>query len=470
MSCTPAASAAPAPGLRPTLRHWIWEGVLAQPIVYLNQAGNFVLATLLAGTLAVPPATYGAILSIPFWCNVVQLLLSPLLARYWSPRAIMLTCMWSTVASWFGVFAVLDAYDALQHPVGWFAATFSLACLLTSITGVAWTALMQRVVPQRIRGVYFARRNRICQLALLVFILATVAITEVFGRALPVFCGLIVFACLTRAASILFAHRTAVLPPEIKQAPPLLEQFSSLRAQRSFLLFVACGALWGMTANFAAPFLPVFFLRELQWTNLQVGAFFLASLLVGALAFPGWGKLIQQHGARSAMFVALALWSATNVCWALITPANTVLPYVLSGLTGAANAGVVLCTFNLILKLMPPSARTLAVGLNTAITSLATALAPIAAGVLLSWSQEQGWDAATGYRWLFLGQFLPAAGTALLLIRIREPATSSLQDALGAMRNLRTLGAVLGLGFLFEHLFPAPSPAGPRKSTRAKRR
>ncbi|MBA4136043.1 MAG: hypothetical protein C0518_01850 [Opitutus sp.] len=453
-----AASSIRPMALRHTLRFWIWEGVLAQPLVYLNQPGNFVLATLLAGTLALDPATYGALLSIPFWCNVVQLLLSPLLARYWSARGIMLSCMWATVVSWLAVYAVLDRYAESHGSVKWFAVTFSIACLLTSITGVAWTALMQRVVPNVARGVYFARRNRICQLALLAFILATVAVTEIFGRAVPVFCGVIAFACLTRAASIMFAHRTAVLPPEIRQPVPLTAQFSSLRQQRPFLLFVACGALWGMTANFAAPFLPVFFLRELHWSNLQVGAFFLASLLVGAMAFPGWGKLIQQHGARPAMFVALALWSVTNVCWVLITPAHTALPYLLSGVTGAANAGIVLCNFNLILKLMPPTARAMAVGLNTAITSLATALAPIAAGVLLSWSQEEGWNAVAGYRWLFIGQILPAAATALLLIRIREPATSSLQHALGAMRNIRTLGAVLGLGFLFEHLFPAPTP------------
>lgn len=451
--------------LRRTLRHWVSEGVLAQPIVYLNQPGNYVLATLLAGTLAVPPATYGALLSIPFWCNVLQLFISPFLARHWSARQITLTGMWSTVAAWLAVLAVLTHHRTTEATVPGFALTFGVACLLTSLTGVAWTGLMQRVVPRGIRGVYFARRNRICQIALLVFIVAAVAVTEVFGQALPVFCGFIAFACLTRAVSIVFAHKTTVLPAETRKAVPLAAQVTSLRQERPFLLFIVCGALWGMTANFAAPFLPVFFLRELHWTNLQVGAFFIASLLVGALAFPAWGGLIQRHGSRPVMFIALAFWSTTNLCWVLVTPAQSVLPFVLSGVTGAANAGIVLCNFNLILKLMPASARALAVGLNTAVTSLATALAPIAAGTLLGWSQGLGWATTTGYRCLFVGQIVLAALTALVLTRLREPATASLQHALGAMRNLRTLGAILGLGFLFEHLFPAPS-ANPRPRRR----
>ncbi len=176
--------------LRRTLANWTWESVLAPPLVYLNQPGNYILATFLAGTLAVGPAQYGALLSIPFWCNVLQLLLSPLLARRWSARQIVIASMWVTVGSWLIVILMLARPGPTGNTLKWFAVTFALASLLTSITGVAWTGLMQRLVPDRVRGVYFARRNRLYQAALLAFILTTMAVVEVFGSGIPVFCGL----------------------------------------------------------------------------------------------------------------------------------------------------------------------------------------------------------------------------------------------------------------------------------------
>jgi hypothetical protein len=50
---------------------------------------------------------------------------------------------------------------------------------------------------------------------------------------------------------------------------------------------------------------------------------------------------------------------------------------------------------------------------------------------------------------------LVAAG---VLLRVHEPAAGSLTMVFGAMRNIRTLGGVLGLDFLINYVFfRAPS-------------
>jgi hypothetical protein len=50
---------------------------------------------------------------------------------------------------------------------------------------------------------------------------------------------------------------------------------------------------------------------------------------------------------------------------------------------------------------------------------------------------------------------LVAAG---ILLRVHEPAAGSLTMVFGAMRNIRTLGGVLGLDFLINYVFyRAPS-------------
>jgi len=54
-----------------------------------------------------------------------------------------------------------------------------------------------------------------------------------------------------------------------------------------------------------------------------------------------------------------------------------------------------------------------------------------------------------------------ALGGAFLLLRVREPAASPFSSVVGAMRNIRTLGGVLGLSFLVNYVFFRPPPRPP---------
>ncbi len=50
----------------------------------------------------------------------------------------------------------------------------------------------------------------------------------------------------------------------------------------------------------------------------------------------------------------------------------------------------------------------------------------------------------------------------ILLLRIKEPASSPLSAVVGAMRNIRTLSGVLGLGFFVNYLFVKPAAGNSR--------
>jgi hypothetical protein len=57
------------------------------------------------------------------------------------------------------------------------------------------------------------------------------------------------------------------------------------------------------------------------------------------------------------------------------------------------------------------------------------------------------------YHLCFAVQPVVALGGAFLLLRVREPAASPFSAVVGAMRNIRTLGGVLGLSFLVNFVF-----------------
>jgi len=119
-------------------------------------------------------------------------------------------------------------------------------------------------------------------------------------------------------------------------------------------------------------------------------------------------------------------------------------------------AGFTLGQFNLMLKLIPPEAKITAIGLNTAVTSIITAIAPILSGGAITWALHRGVDPLKVYHWAFVLQTLPALLSAFLLLRVQEPKASPLSTVFGAMRNIRTLGAMLSLTFLANYVFVKP--------------
>lgn len=430
-----------------------WEAILAMPLVYLNLPANLVIAVLLAEALRVPPDTYGWLVSLPYWCNLLQLPIGGVVFARFRAKEVFVVTIWLNTAAWAAFAAtLLLAPEAVQARPGWIAGWFLFACgLTTSVMAVAWTTYMQSWVPAPVRAVYFSRRNRWAQLSNLAFLLLAGAALR--WPTLPVIAGVIVCSCVLRAVSAVAAARNpAQGDPVSPHGADWLRQWRSLQAAPAFWPMVMFGFAWGAMLNGYAAFQPVFMLSVLGEAPHAAAVPLALSLLFGALALPAWGKLVARFGARPVLFCAVPLWTAVNFIWAFLRPDLHWLLYPAWAFTGAINAGVVLAQLNLLMKLMPPDARGLAVGFNTAGVALGTALAPIAAGQGLAWGLAHGADAATAYRWFFLSLPLWALLVMLTLRRVREPQAAPVEHALGAFRNMRTLAGALGLGFLAQTL------------------
>jgi hypothetical protein len=116
----------------------------------------------------------------------------------------------------------------------------------------------------------------------------------------------------------------------------------------------------------------------------------------------------------------------------------------------------------MLLKLIPPEAKTIAIGINTAVTSIVTAVAPVLSGAAITAAMDRGWDPMRVYHWAFVIQTAPALLSCAVLLRVQEPKASPLSAVFGAMRNVRTLGAMLGLTFITNYVFVKPARRDPR--------
>jgi len=444
----------PISAVRQSMRMSSWEAIYAMPLVYTSQPANLVLATLLAEGLQLAPGPYGLIVSLPFWCNMVQLVVTPTLGRWFSMKQIFVTTIWLHTFCWavLGSGLILAPEWVKANAVPFSGGCILAAGMVASVMGVSWTAWMQSWVPDRVRGTYFAKRNRLAQVSNMVFLLA--AGVALLWPQLEVIAGIILFACLTRAISAVMAHRTPAMGDPVAAVPISWgRQWQTLRENKPFLRTVLFIAAWGAVLNGYGAFQPVFMLKSLSESAGAASLPLALSLLFGALSLPAWGKLLDTYGARPVLMCAVPLWALVSLPWAFVTRDTQGLLYVVWALTGAVNAGIVIGQLNLLMKLMPKESKALAVGVSIAAASVGTAIAPIITGQLLEGLLARGWSDLQTYHGFFATMPLGAIVVLLLLRRVQEPKAAPVEHVLGAFRNVRTLGAALGLGFLSQTLF-----------------
>jgi MFS family permease len=444
--------------LHRNLRFCTYDGLAAVPICYLVLPSNFIMAALLTGQFRLPPEIYGVICSLPFWGNFAQAFLMPFINRALPPRSVSVASALTQAAAWAAL-AVAVGRLPLDEPDAngrWFLLILTVSAVATAMAGVSWTSWIQEWVPLRIRGKYFGLRNRLNQVAQLLFLLGTGWLLGRMGGSVAAFQVLIAAAVALRLVSVFAQCRTrAGDAPEAggDRRHPWRAQLAGLAGCAPFKWFVAFGAVWGFAANCIGPFYPVFMLNHLGLTVSGVSFLVVLSNVGGALSFPAWGALADRFGNRPVMIFAMLAWQAQNLLWCVLRPDNAWLLYGMWAFGGIMGAGFTLGLFGIQLKIIPRAAKTLAISLNLAVTALVTAIAPMIGGTLLQRLLAPGGDALPVFHALFLIQPLLAALGCLLLTRVQEVNSRPLVNVIGAMRNVRTLGALIGLGFLANHIF-----------------
>jgi MFS family permease len=448
--------------LRRGMRASTIEGVLATPVVTMSLPVNIFMTALVAKGFPLSKPDIGGVSSLPFACNFLQVFITPLVTRWLraKPTAIVAAALHTGCWAWLGW--KLPSLS-LDDPVGtgrFLLIWVFVASLFNAVLAVVWNGWMHDLVPGRLRGRYFGQRNRFCQGSTLVFVLSVGAVLSWGEYSARTFQAIIAVACLCRVASLwyfwLMPDGRPSARKQVAQAP-FREQIAIVRRSRSLLLFIGFGAMWSFAANCFGPFYHVFMFEQLNFSGLQIGILATLTAFGGMISLPVWGGLLDRYGNKACMAVALGLWQIQNYLWCIITPDNSALLYGMWFWGGGLSAGFILGQFTILLKLIPPEARGLAIGLNLAVTSVFAAISPILGGKALALLAAQGYAPLDVYHLVFLVQPTVSLLGCILLLRIEEPASSPLSSVVGAMRNVRTLSGVLGLSFFVNYLFVTPA-------------
>lgn len=445
--------------LRRNLGFCTGEGLAAMPIVFLTLPGNFIVAALLTKTFPLGETMFGVVASLPHWCNVAQLLLMPLLTRRWSQKSISLTLSWVHLVVWITLAFLLPHVprEDLADARWLFLLIFALSSFSHSMVGVAWTSWVQEWVPGRLRQKYFGRRNRLLQLSTVLFLLIAGELltrlntdTSVLGFQLVIALA-VVMRSLSIAAQYRILSTSSLRSPEA--ALGMRAQVQIIARNQPLVRYYIFGAVFGLMANFFGPFFTVYMYDGLNVSVADVTVLLVISNVTGAIALPAWGQFLDRYGNRPVMAFALIMWMLPGYAWALLHPGNVWALKLLFASGGIFQAGFLLGQFNILLKLVPPEAKTAAISLNVALTSLATAIAPIIGGILLTRAFEAGHNTLTVYHTMTLIHHTIVIASAFVLLAVAEPKAAALSQVVGAMRSSRQLFALTGLSFLVNYVF-----------------
>lgn len=443
--------------LRNNLRFCLLDGIAAMPLTLLSQPGNIVLAALLTGIFSLSARNYGLIVSLPFWFNFLQVLITPLLAQRLDARRLCISSAWLHCTGWILLTAALPFIPKADTPLTiWvFIGGFSIISLSSAINGVAWNGWMQEIVPARLRGKYFGVRNRLLYVSMIVFLLSVSGLLALMNGSLIAYVVLFAAAIALRIYSVI-AQQRMVTPVSHQHAGPQLpwqEQVRNVRNDRMLVRFIGFAALMGFTINLFGPFFPVFMYDQLHITVAKANWILLFGPLGAAVSFPAWGRLLDRFGNIPVMVVALALWQLFNLIWCFVTPSNTWLLYIVATTGGLFSAGYGIGVFNLLLKLTPPNSRTMGIALFVSLSCLAAAMGPPLGGYLISWAKNQGYNPITVYHVAFVFAPVFSLLNCLVLRQVHEAQAARITDVVGAMRNVRTVASLFGLSFLVNQVF-----------------
>jgi len=284
----------------------------------------------------------------------------------------------------------------------------------------AWQSWMGELVPQGIRGRYFAERNRLIQLVTFLSLVAAGWILNEFQK-IPSqtaygFLLLFTVGALGRVLSGLAIGRQKDLPilPE-KETSLSIRQFLQKISHTPFGRFVLFSTLFAAAINLSAPYFIAYLLEGLRFSYLQF--MILMAVMAGAKYFflPLWGRFSDRHGSQRLFILSSLLSSLLPFLWLPSSHFNYLILVHLYA--GAVWGGFELCSFQFLLDATAPENRTRLAAYYETLTGVGMVIG----GILGGWLLKSSLLGAQAYLVLFFLSGIVRMGLSLgFLGRIRE--------------------------------------------------
>ena len=426
------------------------------------QIGIGTPMVLFAEQLGASPFEVGLAYSFVFVLTPVQIVSTALLPRY-GFKALMLGG-WRTRSFFLGVPAII-ALVALRGEQPWMVralvGSVFFFCLFRSIGAASGTSWFYAILPEKVRGRYFASDQFVSAIAGVGTLLASAALFAL----LPVYWALLVQYVIALIGSSVSYYSLKKLPDAerptsislrtvLRDTPRHLFKTSTFRTY--VWLAVGCAIL----ATPIPPFSAYYLKAEGDFSTGEIMLFEVLRYLGVMVAAWIIRRRIDTTGARPFFLLALGSYTLVGVFWWLFLEngfggiPGIMASYFVVGF-GAATWGI--ANLNYLPQIITSEERTLAVSVHGAVTACIGGVSPVLWGAFLKSSDgpTRGLNVDV-FQWFFVSVVVGAIVISYWLVRLPEEKGHPVEPILIGNAILRPFRAMTYLVNLVE-------PRGPRK-------
>ncbi len=254
-----------------------------------------------------------------------------------------------------------------------------------AIAGPAWFSWMGDLVPEKHRGRYFAKRNKIVESVAIIAMLAAGLLLDLFKTKGFLFIG---FSVLFSIGMLSRIYSSKLLNSQYQ--PPLklrkgyyfsFWQFLGRMRKTNFGKFVIFNSLMNLAVAISAPFFTVYMLEELNLSYTWFTVINLSSSVFSILTYSFWGKITDKYGNRIVIIISSLAVPLVPILW-MFSTSNWYLIFVPSLIGGIFWGGFAISTFNFVYDSTKPDHRALCVTYNNLLSGITIFLGSAIGGLI----------------------------------------------------------------------------------------
>lgn len=435
-----------------SMQHAVTEGALAG--ISAAMTGGVVLVGF-ALSLGANEFIIGLIAAIQSGANLLQMRGYRLLETWRERKAMAVRFAAISRLIWIPICALVFLNVPWFTPsrIWLFLLLFTVSAGLGVTSAVAWVSWLVDLVPQGVRGRFFAQRN-----------IATGAVGMLLGIAAGKFVDLwkehsvapepYAFVVLVMLGLIFGFWAVAVQKkmydppfPKSQGESTFWESLKTPLNDPTFRRIFFFRIFYDVSLHSAGTFYSVYMLTQVGLSFTFVSALLTMTMLTNLLSLKFWGKMLDRYGNKPVLYICLIGKLLFAALWLLTTP-ETFLLYVIIHAFGVFDAGNNIAIPNLIYKIAPAERRANYITVDGTLVGIAATVAPLMGGALAvvfsGWSVSFGAMEWGHFHFLFLVSIILRIGTFYFLRRVQEPEAAPLTEVISILRPIRSIDVYEG--------------------------
>ncbi|NND70533.1 MAG: MFS transporter [Rhodothermales bacterium] len=251
---------------------------------------------------------------------------------------------------------------------------------------LAWQSWISDLIPPRVRGRYFGRRNFVVNtFGAVMAIFAGQFVEHIGDNAVWSFLVVIMIGMTARGISAYFLNKQPEPFPAVETPSHPVGRFKDPFRHGPFRKYLRFISRWEFSSQIVAPFFIVYMLQDL---DLGLGFVTLVAALAtvaNLISQQFWGELADRFGNRQVLKTTCAVLVIEPLVWLFTgsTGMGLYLVVAIHLLNGFASGGFLLANANLMMGLAPRTGQSSYFAVQASLKGVSAAAGPVVGGVLL---------------------------------------------------------------------------------------